>query len=137
MSSVSSAIQSSAATGPAAASSSSATSSTGGIANESTFLQLLVQQLKNQDPLNPADSTQFVTQLAQFSSLEQLENINTNVGNIETVVNPAAAAGTSSTGSSTGSSSGSSSGTSGSSGTSNANSVSNGVNNSDFSSLLG
>src|SRR5262245_45305366 len=42
------------------------------LANEQTFLQLLVAQLKNQDPANPADGTQFVTQLAQFSSLEQL-----------------------------------------------------------------
>ena len=35
------------------------------------FLQLLVAQLKNQDPFNPTDSTQFVTQLAQFQQLEQ------------------------------------------------------------------
>ena len=35
------------------------------------FLTLLVTQLKNQDPMSPADGTQFVTQLAQFSSLEQ------------------------------------------------------------------
>jgi flagellar basal-body rod modification protein FlgD len=41
------------------------------LANEQTFLQLLVAQLKNQDPLSPADGLQFVQQLAQFSSLEQ------------------------------------------------------------------
>jgi flagellar basal-body rod modification protein FlgD len=35
------------------------------------FLQLLVAQLKNQDPLNPMDGTQFVTQLAQYQQLEQ------------------------------------------------------------------
>ena len=39
---------------------------------EQTFLTLLVSQLQNQDPLNPTDSTQFVTQLAQFSQLEQV-----------------------------------------------------------------
>ncbi|GMV43237.1 MAG: basal-body rod modification protein FlgD [Myxococcales bacterium] len=39
------------------------------------FLKLLVTQLANQDPLNPTDSTQFVAQLAQFSSLEQLANM--------------------------------------------------------------
>jgi flagellar basal-body rod modification protein FlgD len=36
------------------------------------FLQLLVAQIKNQDPLNPTDSVQFVSQLAQFSELEQM-----------------------------------------------------------------
>ncbi len=40
------------------------------LANKSTFLLLLVAQLKNQDPRNPADGTQFVAQLAQFTSLE-------------------------------------------------------------------
>ena len=44
---------------------------TDSLANEQTFLQLLVAQLKNQDPLSPADGLQFVQQLAQFSSLEQ------------------------------------------------------------------
>lgn len=43
------------------------------------FLKLLVTQLQNQDPMNPADSTEFVTQLAQFSSLEQLQNVNENI----------------------------------------------------------
>jgi flagellar basal-body rod modification protein FlgD len=44
-------------------------------ANKETFLKLLVAQIRNQDPLNPADGTQFLTQLAQFSQLEQLINI--------------------------------------------------------------
>jgi flagellar basal-body rod modification protein FlgD len=62
---------------PAATSgtSSSASSATGlgSVApSEGVFLQLLVSQLKNQDPLNPTDSTTFVTQLAQFSELEQV-----------------------------------------------------------------
>jgi len=39
--------------------------------SQSVFLQLLVAQLKNQDPESPADGTQFVTQLAQFTTLEQ------------------------------------------------------------------
>jgi flagellar basal-body rod modification protein FlgD len=38
------------------------------------FLKLLVAQLQNQDPTNPADSTQFVTQLAQFQTMEQSMN---------------------------------------------------------------
>ncbi len=40
------------------------------------FLRLLVTQLRHQDPLNPMDGTQFATQLAQFSSLEQLISLN-------------------------------------------------------------
>jgi flagellar basal-body rod modification protein FlgD len=40
--------------------------------NEDQFLQLLVAQIQYQDPTNPTDSTAFVTQLAQFSQLEQI-----------------------------------------------------------------
>jgi flagellar basal-body rod modification protein FlgD len=48
------------------------------------FLHLLITQLQNQDPLNPTDSTEFTAQLAQFSSLEQLSNVN---GNLEQLQN--------------------------------------------------
>jgi flagellar basal-body rod modification protein FlgD len=41
------------------------------LASEQTFLKLLVAQLKNQDPMQPQDGTQFVAQLATFSSVEQ------------------------------------------------------------------
>jgi flagellar basal-body rod modification protein FlgD len=40
-------------------------------ATKDMFLKLLVSQIRNQDPLNPSDGTQFVAQLAQFSQLEQ------------------------------------------------------------------
>jgi flagellar basal-body rod modification protein FlgD len=43
------------------------------------FLHLLITQLQNQDPLNPTDHTEFTAQLAQFSSLEQLNNVNDNL----------------------------------------------------------
>jgi flagellar hook assembly protein FlgD len=41
------------------------------LASEDTFLQLLVAQLKNQDPEQPTDGTQFVTELAQFTTLSE------------------------------------------------------------------
>lgn len=40
------------------------------------FLQLLVLQMQNQDPLAPTDNAQMIAQLAQFSSLEQMTNLN-------------------------------------------------------------
>jgi flagellar basal-body rod modification protein FlgD len=48
------------------------------LANESTFLTLLVSQLQNQDPLSPTDSNQFVSQLTSYSQLEQLIGIHNN-----------------------------------------------------------
>lgn len=48
------------------------------------FLRLLVAQLEHQDPLNPMESADFTAQLAQFSSLEQLFNINDNLEAIKT-----------------------------------------------------
>lgn len=41
-----------------------------GLASKEVFLQLLVAQIRNQNPLNPANGTEFVAQLAQFSQLE-------------------------------------------------------------------
>ena len=56
---------------PATTPASPTTGSTSDLGNQQTFLQLLVAQLKYQDPLAPQDGTAFVTQLAQFSDLEQ------------------------------------------------------------------
>ena len=61
-----------------AASTAGATKSMG----ETDFLKLLTTQLQAQDPLNPMDATGFTAQLAQFSSLEQLTSINTNLANL-------------------------------------------------------
>lgn len=49
------------------------------ILGKDAFLEMLVAQLKNQDPLNPMDGTEFVAQLAQFSGLEQMINLNTQM----------------------------------------------------------
>ena len=49
---------------------------------KSQFLKLLVAQLKGQNPLDPKDGTEFVSQLAQFSSLEELINIRTTLDTI-------------------------------------------------------
>lgn len=46
------------------------------------FLRLLLTQLRYQDPLNPLDGVQFTAQLAQFSTLEQLFNINDGINQI-------------------------------------------------------
>ena len=43
------------------------------------FLKLFVEQIKTQDPLSPMDNNQFVAQSAQFTQLEQLTNLNTNI----------------------------------------------------------
>jgi flagellar basal-body rod modification protein FlgD len=51
-------------------------------ADQDMFLKLLVEQLKNQDPLAPQDGAQFVAQLAQFNSLEQLISINERLGKV-------------------------------------------------------
>ena len=59
---------------------------------ENMFLKLLVAQLQHQDPLNPTDSTQFVTQLAQFQQMEQSMNMSQDLTAIrqdmDQLVNP-------------------------------------------------
>ena len=62
-------------TGGTSSQSSSATTGTATTSvNKDMFMQLLIAQLKNQDPLNPTDGTAFVTQLAQFQQLEESVN---------------------------------------------------------------
>jgi len=51
---------------------------------QDAFLKLLMAQLSNQDPLNPTSGTEFVTQLAQFSMVEQEQSQSTTLGTIST-----------------------------------------------------
>jgi flagellar basal-body rod modification protein FlgD len=62
------------ATNGASQSSSTPSASASTAVTKNMFLQLLVAQLKNQDPLNPSDPAQFMSQLAQFQQLEQSMN---------------------------------------------------------------
>ncbi|MBU5307838.1 flagellar biosynthesis protein FlgD [Clostridioides mangenotii] len=50
-----------------------------GSVDKEMFMKILVAQMANQDPLNPQDPSQYVSQLAEFSSLEQMMNMNTNM----------------------------------------------------------
>jgi len=62
---------------------SNASSATGSTqVSKNMFLQLLVAQIKNQDPLNPTDGVQFLTQLAQFQQLENGMNMGQDISAI-------------------------------------------------------
>ena len=91
------------ASAPSAANPNSTTSgaSSSTTVEKDMFLQLLVAQLKNQDPLNPTDSMQFVTQLAQFQQLEQSVNTGQDVTAIRTDLDQLMANGSSTTTTST------------------------------------
>lgn len=54
--------------------------------DKNAFLSLLVTQLQYQDPMKPMADTEFIAQLAQFSSLEQMQQFNTKMDNLTTAM---------------------------------------------------
>jgi flagellar basal-body rod modification protein FlgD len=71
-------VNSATSTTTAPAASTAASSSSSGL-SETQFLQLLTEQLENQDPLQPEDDTQFLAQMAQFTSLQETDTLNQQV----------------------------------------------------------
>lgn len=59
----------------------SQTKNTGSSLDKDAFLQLLVTEMKYQDPLNPSTNTEYMSQLAQFSQLEAMNNLSDNYAN--------------------------------------------------------
>ncbi|UWG98345.1 flagellar biosynthesis protein FlgD [Dehalobacter sp. DCM] len=51
--------------------------------DQNAFLKLLIAQLQNQDPMSPMDDTQFVSQMATFSMLEQMTTMASNIGELK------------------------------------------------------
>ena len=67
-------------------SSSAITQAAGGPMGKDQFVKLLVTEMQNQDPLNPMDGKELAVQLAQFSSVEQLMNVNTKLDDLTATV---------------------------------------------------
>jgi flagellar basal-body rod modification protein FlgD len=67
-------------------SSSAITQAAGGEMGKDQFVKLLVTEMQNQDPLNPMDGKELAVQLAQFSSVEQLMNVNTKLDDLASIM---------------------------------------------------
>jgi flagellar basal-body rod modification protein FlgD len=86
-----SALTSSAATSATATAANKALTSSKTTLDQSDFLTLMTAQLKNQDPFNPVDNTQMIAQMAQFSSVAGISQMNTTLTGISTKLNATSA----------------------------------------------
>jgi flagellar basal-body rod modification protein FlgD len=76
---------------PAKAQPSAVQNSPENLASKEMFLQLLVAQIRNQNPLSPANGTEFVAQLAQFTQLEATLDIRQEIEQIRAALDQTAA----------------------------------------------
>lgn len=67
------------ATTPSGTNASTSTTGTTQTLGQDAFLKLLVTQMQQQDPTQPMDNTQFISQMAQFSSLQEMQTMNTSM----------------------------------------------------------
>ena len=63
------------------------------VMDKDDFLKILITQLQNQDPTNPMEDREFIAQMAQFSSLEQMTNLSNNFEKLSTMLNASQALG--------------------------------------------
>ena len=77
-------VSSTTATTPTPATAAPKNSSTDAMLGKDDFLKLLVSQLQNQDPMNPVDDKDFMGQMAQFTSVEQLTNMAQSIDKMNT-----------------------------------------------------
>lgn len=75
-----------ASTSAGATSSSSSSSSSDAVGSQNYFLQLLIAQMNNQDPLNPMDSAQVTSQLAQINTVQGIDQLSTQLSSLLTAV---------------------------------------------------
>jgi flagellar basal-body rod modification protein FlgD len=74
----------SAVSGTTSTNSGTTTSTSQNTLDQDAFLKLLIAEMQNQDPLSPMDNTEYVAQLAQFSSLEQMQQMNSALDSMNT-----------------------------------------------------